>query len=194
VIPVVRLFVVILSFNNNILLLKAEMCNVQIIYNFPTLPLTLSLYAELPPLGDLRLALLGPRVRRTLYRQDRASSQADKNTRTTSTNRERHQSDFPTRLQCPHRRGSVDNSVTSNVYEMENRLQRIFDVTNKEYSRSLPKDIGSSRSWHSHRRNAPFCVAQLKLTQRLSHVVRQPKGPDGSKGFSLPRKSTQFQL
>nr|CAB3263388.1 la-related protein 6 [Phallusia mammillata] len=136
----------------------------------------------LPSLGDMRLALLGPRVRRTLYRQDRSQDLPEEQVQDTGS--EASDDAFTSnevKLPDMKRRSSADDGL-----KVENRLLPSHDLTKEVCSSSLPKNFGASCSWLHQRRTAALSHPQQAAT-RLFHVIRSPRGPDNTAGFNLKR-------
>lgn len=127
---------------------------------------------DLPSLEDCRLALLGPRVRRTLYRQDKF---------------------VPSQL-VPNSKENACEGCYDDAAEDKETVKRTVSLPQTSAPSPHPPPL-------PHRRTAS--VAQLvtsssaprglqKLQRRRhSHVTRQPRGPDGSAGFLLPRSTVQ---
>ena len=120
----------------------------------------LSIVLDLPPLDDMRLALLGPRVRRTLYRQDRIPDDSD----------DKSVKDY--------------NLVSQNleilaINDNDCEIKSKNDQTTKNPS---PIQSKSPRPQRISRRLL-FSVSEAST----NYAIRQPRCPGDGKGFKKER-------
>uniref|UniRef100_H2Z1D2 Uncharacterized protein n=1 Tax=Ciona savignyi TaxID=51511 RepID=H2Z1D2_CIOSA len=117
---------------------------------------------NIPSLGGTRVALLGPRVRRTLYRQDRVSSSLnDEEAEPTST--------LPLSVNADEE--SVNNDPRHVRHERGN-------------------DVATTSKLSPRFRIADRRQTCALLRHNSATVTRQPRGPDaGSRGFNFSRRN-----
>ncbi|XP_076817258.1 uncharacterized protein LOC143462845 isoform X1 [Clavelina lepadiformis] len=135
---------------------------------------------DLPALQDMRLALLGPRVRRTLYRQDRLGGDQSQNPSSFKPPRSFLASD----LELKHKANlGREDSVTDTAFDFSRKPK----IEPRHLSNYCYITKHNSLSHNFSCRRSAVKGTSYKVIPNQCYVIRQPRGPDQSIGFTLKR-------
>lgn len=126
---------------------------------------------NLPALKDTRLALLGPRIRRTLYRQDRWAGPNDTK---------------------PVEASIGTNCVNKTDSEKKSRCHSCEKPSDKSNNKRPNKNNDQKKCdtrLPSEKQKSAKCGQSLKNKDNTTFITRTPHGPDDTKGFRKRKNS-----
>ncbi|KAK9883003.1 hypothetical protein WA026_001216 [Henosepilachna vigintioctopunctata] len=74
----------------------------------------------------------------------------------------------------------VQNNCDTKVFQPKKTLQQ----REQEYAEARLRILGESSSDKNDER---FCIINKQKSEEIYYVIRQPKGPDGTRGFTIRR-------